>query len=171
MTVVDHRFKRRQDVVIGNPELRALMKDRIARRLVPALERWFQFRPTRMDRCIVCCYDSATGGYFYRHRDNLLPGARHRRFAMALNLNGNYAGGDLVCPEFGPARYRAPVGGAAVFSTGLLHQVTPVTEGRRYAFIAFLYGESDVEIRARDNALLGSGSVPYEAGEDVLAVA
>ena len=167
-TVVDHRLKRRQDLVIGNPEVRAVMRDRVARRVLPAMERFFQYRPTRMDRYLVSCYDSEGGGHFYRHRDNILPGSRHRRFAMTLNLNGGYEGCDLVFPEFGPRTYRAPVGGAIVFSTGALHQVTPITKGRRFAFVPFLYGEADVEQRLADNALLGEGSARYETGDDLL---
>jgi peroxiredoxin len=167
-TVVDHRFKRRQDVVIGNPEIRAVMRDRIVRRVVPAMERHLRYRPTRMDRYLVSCYDSDGGGYFYRHRDDLLPGARHRRFAMSINLNGDYQGCDLVFPEFGPRRYRAPTGGAIVFATATLHQVTPITAGRRFAFVPFLYGEADVPVRLADNALLGDGSARYEAGDDRL---
>jgi hypothetical protein len=50
--------------------------------------------------------------------------------------NQDYAGGDLVFPEFGRRPYRAPMGGAVVFSCGALHQVMPVTKGRRYAFLA-----------------------------------
>jgi hypothetical protein len=167
-TIVDHRFKRRQDLAIGNEEVRAVMRDRVVRRLVPAIERFFQFRPTRMDRYLVSCYDSAGGGHFYRHRDNLLPGTRHRRFAVTINLNGDYAGCDLVFPEFGPRLYRAPVGGAIVFSTGALHQVTPIVSGRRFAFVPFLYGEEDVAVRLADNARLGASSAKYDEGDDRL---
>jgi hypothetical protein len=100
---------------------------------VPAIGQFFQFHATRMDRYIVACYDSAVGGHFYRHRDNVNIGAQHRRFAVTINLNKDYEGCDMVLPEFGRRTYRAPVGGAMVFSCGALHQVTPVTSGRRYA--------------------------------------
>ncbi len=99
-----------------------------------------------MDRYIVACYDSAIGGHFHRHRDNVNAGAQHRRFAVTINLNNDYDGCDLVFPEFGRRTYRAPHGGAIVFSCGALHQVTPVTRGKRYAFLAFLYGEADAAL-------------------------
>ena len=41
-----------------------------------------------------------------------------------------------------------------MFSCSLLHEVTPVTAGRRYAFISFLYDEQSQKIReayARQN--------------------
>ena len=37
--------------------------------------------------------------------------------------------------------YRPPTGGAVVFCCSLQHEATPVTRGRRYAFLPFLYGE------------------------------
>ena len=165
-TVVDHRLKRRRDLVIALPDLRETIRDQIARRLLPAIERYFQFSATRMDRYMVSCYDSALGGHFFRHRDNINAGARHRRFAVTINLNGDYDGCDLVFPEFGRRTYRAPVGGAVVFSCGALHQVTPVRRGRRYAFIPFLYGEEDAALRRANNDRLRAGEALY-AGDDM----
>jgi predicted 2-oxoglutarate/Fe(II)-dependent dioxygenase YbiX len=117
-----------------------------------------------MDRYIVACYDSAVGGHFYRHRDNVNAGARHRRFAVTINLNKDYDGCDLTFPEFGSRTYRAPHGGAIVFSCGALHQVTPVTRGRRYAFLAFLYGEADAALREENNARIVQAEYRYNAG-------
>jgi predicted 2-oxoglutarate/Fe(II)-dependent dioxygenase YbiX/peroxiredoxin len=153
--VVDHRLKRRNDLVVAHPQLREAIRDQIVRRLTPAIKQFFQFEATRMDRYIVACYDSAVGGHFYRHRDNVNVGAQHRRFAVTINLNKGYEGCDLVLPEFGRRTYRAPHGGAVVFSCGALHQVTPISAGRRYAFLAFLYGEADAALRAANDAALG----------------
>jgi len=151
-TVVDYRLKRRTDLNILVPDLRETIRGQIVRRLVPAIERFFQFSATRMDRYIVACYDGAIGGHFYRHRDNVNVCAQHRRFAVTINLSKDYEGCDLVFPEFGRRSYRAPLGGAIVFSCGALHQVTPVTRGKRYAFLAFLYGEADAALREANNA-------------------
>jgi predicted 2-oxoglutarate/Fe(II)-dependent dioxygenase YbiX len=118
-----------------------------------------------MDRYMVSCYDSALGGHFFRHRDNVNAGARHRRFAVTVNLNGDYDGCDLAFPEFGRRTYRAPVGGAIVFSCGALHQVTPIRRGRRYAFIPFLYGEEDAALRRANNARLEAGETHYAGGD------
>jgi predicted 2-oxoglutarate/Fe(II)-dependent dioxygenase YbiX/peroxiredoxin len=167
-TVVNHALKRRQDLVLVDPQTRAILRDQIVRRLLPAIERFFQFKATRMDRYMVSCYDSVLGGHFYRHRDNLNAGARHRRFAVSLNLNSDYDGCDLRCPEFGHQTYRAPAGGAVVFSCGMLHEVTPVTRGQRYAFIPFLYGEEDAAVREAMNAQLQSGETHYVGGLDRL---
>jgi predicted 2-oxoglutarate/Fe(II)-dependent dioxygenase YbiX/peroxiredoxin len=167
-TVVDYRIKRRSDLLIVAPELREAIRQQIVRRLLPAMEQFFQFQATRMDRYIVACYDSAVGGHFYRHRDNINAGAQHRRFAVTINLNKDYQGCDLVFPEFGSRTYRAPAGGAVVFSCGALHQVTPIASGRRYAFLAFLYGEADAALRQKNNANLHEGEQRYRGLSDRL---
>jgi predicted 2-oxoglutarate/Fe(II)-dependent dioxygenase YbiX len=167
-TVVDYQIKRRSDLFIVAPELREVIRQQIVRRLLPAMEQFFQFQATRMDRYIVACYDSAVGGHFYRHRDNVNAGAQHRRFAVTINLNKDYQGCDLVFPEFGSRAYRAPPGGAVVFSCGALHQVTPIRSGRRYAFLAFLYGEADAALRQKNNANLHQGEQRYRGLSDRL---
>ncbi|MBI3435018.1 MAG: 2OG-Fe(II) oxygenase [Proteobacteria bacterium] len=167
-TVVDRRYKSRRDLAIVAPELREAVRERVVRRLNPEVERFFQFKATRMDRYMVSCYESAYGGHFSRHRDNVNAGARHRRFAASINLNDDYEGCELVFPEFGRRRYRAPVGGAIVFSCGALHQVTPVTRGRRYAFVPFFYGEDDSALRIHNNCYLRAGEPPYTGERDRL---
>ena len=166
--VVDYHIKRRNDLAVAHPQLREAIRSQIVRRLLPPIERFFQFQATRMDRYIVACYDSAVGGHFYRHRDNVNIGAQHRRFAVTINLNKDYDGCDLTFPEFGSRSYRAPHGGAIVFSCGALHQVTPVTRGRRYAFLAFLYGEADVALREANNAKLHQTAAQYAVESDRL---
>jgi peroxiredoxin len=160
-TLVDYRLKRRNDLSILVPDVRETIRGQIVRRLVPAIERFFQFSATRMDRYIVACYDSDVGGHFHRHRDNVNVGAQHRRFAVTINLNKDYDGCDLVFPEFGRRSYRAPHGGAIVFSCGALHQVTPVTRGKRYAFLAFLYGEADAALRERNDSKIVQSEFRY----------
>jgi predicted 2-oxoglutarate/Fe(II)-dependent dioxygenase YbiX len=167
-TLSDHRLKRRSDVPVAAPEVRDLVRGQIVRRLLPEIERYFQFRATRMDRYVIACYDSAVGGHFHRHRDNVNAGAQHRRFAVSINLNSSFEGCDLMFPEFGRKVYRPPEGGALVFSCGALHQVTPVTSGRRYAFLAFLYGEEDVKLREANNARLHAGEMQYTGSQDRL---
>lgn len=163
MSVTDHSKKSRRDLVIVAPDLQQLIRDRIVTRLLPAIELYFQFKATHMDRYVISCYDSASGGHFFRHRDNMTAGVEHRRLAVSLNLNGGYEGCDLIFPEFGRRTYRAPTGGAIVFSCSTLHQVLPITKGRRYAFLPFLYGDSDIRKGMENDALLQSIGVDYQA--------
>jgi predicted 2-oxoglutarate/Fe(II)-dependent dioxygenase YbiX len=163
--VTDHRKKSRQDLVIVMPELRNRIRQLIVTRLLPAVELYFQFQATHMDRYVVACYDTQTAGRFFRHRDNMASGVEHRRFAVSLNLNGNYEGCDLVFPEFGRRTYRAPTGGAIVFSCGALHEVTTITQGKRYAFLPFLYGDADVGKSMENDSLLQGIGVDYQTSQ------
>ena len=61
-TVVNYRLKQRRDMPIVVPELRERIRDQLVRRLLPAIERYFQFQATRMDRSMVSCYDAMEGG-------------------------------------------------------------------------------------------------------------
>lgn len=148
---IDHSFKRRADYTITDEQLKALLADRIKRRLVPEIQKAFQFKATRIERWLVACYDGKSGGFFRPHRDNTTTGTAHRNFACTINLNAeDYEGGELCFPEFGPRTYRAPTGGAVIFSCSLLHEALPVTRGRRYAFLPFLYDEQGHLIRAKN---------------------
>jgi hypothetical protein len=158
--VHDTGHKQRSDVLLQDPALIQAARARIARRLAPEIIKAFQFKATRIERYLVSCYDAATGGYFRPHRDNTTKGTAHRRFAVSINLNQNFEGGDLRFPEYGRATFRPPVGGAVVFSCSLLHEATPVLSGRRYAFLPFLYDEAGAETRKRNMGSL----VPHEAG-------
>jgi hypothetical protein len=142
--IEDKSFKQRRDYQIGDEPIRIAMRQRVQVRLLPEVWKSFQFSATRLERYIVACYDAGEGGHFQPHRDNTTPGTAHRRFAVTINLNDDYEGGDLWFPEFGPHRYRGSVGGAIVFSCALLHAVTPVTRGVRYATLPFLYDEAAV---------------------------
>ncbi len=145
--LVDHGLKRRSDVVIDDETLQEAARGRIIRFLLPMVERVFQFKATRIERYIVARYDES-GGYFGPHRDNTTKGTAHRRFACTINLNADeYDGGDLRFPEFGARTYRAPTGGAVVFSCSLLHEATPVTRGERFAFLPFFYDEAGAALR------------------------
>jgi peroxiredoxin len=146
--VYDYSFKRRRDQEIDDEALRKACMHRIHDRLIPEIHKAFQFRCTRMERYIVACYEATDGGHFRAHRDNTTRGTAHRRFAVSLILNtGEFDGGYLRFPEFGPQLYTAPAGGAVVFSCSLLHEATPVTRGKRYVFLPFLYDDAAARLR------------------------
>lgn len=147
--------KRRRDAQIDDPDLRAMLRHRLERRLLPEIRKAFQFEATRLERYIVACYDAEEGGWFNPHRDNTTKGTAHRRFACSINLNAeDFEGGDLRFPEYGSRLYRPPTGGAVVFSCSLLHQATPVTRGRRYAFLPFFYDVAGEQLREANAALV-----------------
>jgi predicted 2-oxoglutarate/Fe(II)-dependent dioxygenase YbiX len=150
-------FKRRRDVTIHDDAFKRELRGYLANRLAPEIAKAFQFGVTRLERYIVACYDAREGGYFRPHRDNETLGTAHRKFAVSINLNAEeFDGGDLRFPEFGPRTYRPPTGGAVVFSCSLQHEATPVTRGRRYAFLPFLYDEAGAAVREANRAALAA---------------
>lgn len=159
----DTRHKVRRDCLIDDEALRRRIQQRIMGRLLPMVARAFQYKPTRMERYLIGCYSAETGGHFRPHRDNTTKSTEHRRFAVTINLNTeDYEGGDLRFPEYGRRTYRAPTGGAVVFSCGLLHEATTVTSGTRLAFLPFLYDEEAAAVRSANNKFLGETVTRYD---------
>jgi predicted 2-oxoglutarate/Fe(II)-dependent dioxygenase YbiX/peroxiredoxin len=152
--VHDPRHKIRRDVTVTEPALVAAINDRVLRRVVPEIAKVHQFHATRMERYLVGCYDAGEGGHFAPHRDNTTPATAHRRFAVSINLNDDFEGGEVSFPEYGPRGFRAPPGGAVVFSCSLLHAVSRVTRGRRYAFLPFLYDDAAAAVRDANRATI-----------------
>lgn len=151
-------MKKRRDVMLEEESLRQEVMGYLRRNLIPMIRRALQFEATRLERYLVACYDADEGGYFRPHRDNETRGTAHRKFAVSINLNAEaFEGGDLRFPEFGPRTYRPPTGGAVVFCCSLQHEATPVTRGRRYAFLPFLYDEAGQQIRDRNAGYLDTG--------------
>lgn len=139
--VIDYQNKKRRDHEVTDAQLLRLLTSTVGRRVMPEVQRAFHYRATRFEGFKIACYDAESGGFFRAHRDNLSPSTAHRRFALTLNLNDDYTGGHLIFPEFGPHRYRPLAGDAIVFSSSFLHEVQPVTRGRRFTLLSFLFHE------------------------------
>ena len=135
------QLKRRRDHVVGDPQRSRELATTIGRRVLPELSKAFAYRASRFEGFKIACYQASDRGFFRAHRDNLSPATAHRRFALTLNLNDGYQGGQLRFPEYGPERYRPAAGAALVFSCSHLHEVLEVTAGRRFVLLSFLFGE------------------------------
>jgi predicted 2-oxoglutarate/Fe(II)-dependent dioxygenase YbiX len=81
---------------------------------------------------------------------------------VSINLNDEFEGGELSFPEYGPRSFKPPPGAAVVFSCSLLHAVSRVTQGRRYAFLPFLYDAAAAQLREANREFLAGGSA-YKA--------
>ena len=163
VAVHDHAHKRRRDHVIEDQTLVKHTQAIFLRKVVPQIQKAHQFRVTRMERYLVGCYTAEDRGHFRAHRDNTTRGTAHRRFAVSVNLNEDFDGGEVSFPEYGPRSFKPPAGGAVVFSCSLLHAVSAVTRGRRYAFLPFLYDDAAAKIREANNAFLGEGVGQYQS--------
>jgi len=162
IAVQDKSFKVRRDFTLTDPVDIQAVQQRIIRRVMPQIERVHFFKVTRMERYMVGCYDAAEGGHFRPHRDNTTLGTAHRRFAVSINLTDDFDGGEVSFPEYGPKGFKGPKGSAVIFSCSLLHAVSPVTRGRRYAFLPFLYDDEAARLR-EENAAKVPNSAGYRA--------
>jgi hypothetical protein len=141
--IPEYGRKDRIDHWIRQPETNAFIDDRLNRRLIPEIQKSFQYKITRREAYRIGCYEGERGGELHGHRDNTKPMVAHRRFACSINLNTEqFEGGELRYPEFGNQLYRPETGAAITFSCSLLHEPMHVTKGRRFVLLAFLYGET-----------------------------
>jgi len=160
--IKDRSHKSRSDFNISDPQVIKAAQVRISRRIVPEIAKVHQFKVTRMERYLVGCYTAEDGGHFNAHRDNTTKGTAHRRFAVSINLNAEFEGGEVSFPEYGPRSFKPTPGSAVVFSCSLLHAVSVVTKGRRYAFLPFLYDDAAAAIREQNNQFLGTDVGAYK---------
>ena len=138
--------------VIDNWELDNEIANLLGPRLGSEVEKIHYYEKWTFERFRIGCYEDTDDGFFKAHRDNFNEALKDRRYAVSINLNAEeYEGGDLRFLEYGHDLYRPPTGGAVVFSCSLLHEVLPVTKGRRFVFLTFLGGSP----KSKGNA--GSG--------------
>ena len=145
--VLDNKQTIQLNHFIQEGETQERLKNLIRNRVSPEIKKAFQFEVTRFEGFTIFNYEAGIGGYFRPHRDDATEATAYRRFAMTINLNvGEYEGGCLRFPEFGSELYEPETGCAAVFSASLLHEVTDLIKGRRFALVTFFYGEREVEL-------------------------
>lgn len=144
--VVHPDQKSRFDHFVSDKDMNRRLTEVLGRRLNFELEKAFQYNVAAHDGFLITRYDAESNGHFGLHRDNVSPTTKHFRFAVTVNLNfGEYEGGRLRFPEYGPDLYAPETGGAIVFSCSNLHEATPVTSGSRYALLTFLFGAAETE--------------------------
>jgi predicted 2-oxoglutarate/Fe(II)-dependent dioxygenase YbiX len=131
-------LKRTEDYTIVEPMLLKAVSDRLAYRIGPELAKVFAYdREFTFDSHVVLSYSAEGKHFFGAHRDNGAPTTANRSFAVSLNLNDDFEGGELAFPEYAGVRVCPPLGAAAVFSCSLLHVALPVTRGRRFVLTTF----------------------------------
>lgn len=158
-------FKRRRDYRIQDPDVIQQLKAMLRRRLVPEIAKAFQFQASHVERHIISRYTAEERGHFRAHRDNNTLGTAYRRFAATINLNDAFEGGTLSFPEFGQQSFKAPAGGAVVFSCSLLHEVSVMTQGTRYAYLPFFFDEAAAKILEDNRASWTDGDLAPPAGD------
>jgi peroxiredoxin/predicted 2-oxoglutarate/Fe(II)-dependent dioxygenase YbiX len=135
--VLDRAMKSRRDFLLTDTDLIQQAQARIVRRVLPEIRRVFFMNITRMERYLVGCYAAEDGGHFTPHRDNTQPITAHRRFALSINLNDDFEGGEVRFPEYNPRGYKARPGWVVVFPCNILHAVSKITSQDQGGISAF----------------------------------
>jgi len=131
----------RTDMYIVSDRLRSRISQRFQTRLLPEIKKAFHYPVSRYEGLSISRYEGERGGEAHGHRDNSMPEVAERRFAVSINLNAEeFEGGGVRFTEFSKQVYRAPTGGALVFSCSLFHEAMAITKGHRFVLLTFLLG-------------------------------
>lgn len=139
--VYDYNRQDRVDHIIKDQTTQQFLDERIFQRVVPIVKKAFAFDITRREDLHVARYEGAREGSVVGHRDNVTAATAHRKFALSLNLNDDYDGGDVVFKEYNQAGYKSGTGAALIFSSALLHEVRETTRGVRYTLISHFFND------------------------------
>jgi len=130
--VHDGSYGRAVEYIVQEEALQRFIDGRLRRRLLPEIKKAFQATGLNREGYRIAGYEARAGAFLNPHRDNSIPTNARRRFTMTCNLNaGEYEGGELRFREYGEQLYAVERGTAIVWSASLLHEVLPVTRGRR----------------------------------------
>lgn len=143
--VYDHNRQDRVDHIIKDAKSQQFLDERIFARVVPVVKQAFAFDVTRREDLHVARYQGAREGNVVGHRDNITSATAHRRFALSLNLNDDYEGGDVVFKEYSNTGYKGSAGAALIFSSSLLHEVRETTRGVRYTLISHFFNDQTLQ--------------------------
>jgi peroxiredoxin len=139
--VHDGGYGRAVEYIVQEESLQRFIDGRLRRRLLPEIRKAFQAGGLQREGYRIAGYESRAGGFLNPHRDNSTPTNANRRFTMTVNLNaGEYEGGELRLREYGEQIYAVERGTAIVWSASLLHEVLPVTKGRRLVLGVHMFG-------------------------------
>lgn len=142
--VYEHNRQDRIDCIIRDQAMLQFLDERIFGRVVPMVKKAFAFDITRREDLHIARYEGTRSGNQMGHRDNVSAPTAHRRFALSLNLNDDYDGGDVVFKEFGDRGYKSSAGSALIFSSSLLHEVRETTKGTRFTLISHFFNDQSL---------------------------
>ena len=86
---------------------------------------------------------TAPTGHYGKHIDAVFNGqVRKLSFTLQLSESDDYEGGDLnLYIRDEPETMKRSQGSVSIFPSYVLHQVTPVTKGTRYALVSWITGK------------------------------
>ena len=106
-------------------------------------DQFFNYDLTDIQSLQFTSYDAKEKGFYQKHCDMMYKGTGTRKLSLTVQLSdtNDYEGGDLLLhyknePDVG---FRNQ-GTATFFPSWMLHEVTPVTKGKRYSLVAWIQG-------------------------------
>src|SRR3990167_2420016 len=97
-------LKQTEDYTVVEPMMLKAVSDRLAYGIGPELNKVFAYdREFTFDSHVVLSYSAEGRHFFGAHRDNGAPTTANRSFAVSLNLNDDFDGGELAFPEYAGA--------------------------------------------------------------------
>jgi hypothetical protein len=141
-------LKQTEDYTVVEPMMQKAISDRLAYRIGPELVKVFAYdREFGFDAHVVLSYSADGRHFFGAHRDNGAPTTADRSFAVSLNLNDDFEGGELEFPLVGQ-RFKGETGDALYFahvnqSGGperlSLHAGLPIVRGEKYVLSQWIH--------------------------------
>jgi len=117
--------------------------ERITANLININNQFFNYELTDIQSLQFTSYDGKEKGFYGKHIDMMYKGTGTRKLSITIQLSDDkdYEGGDLLLhykdqPDVG---FRN-LGTATFFPSWMLHEVTPVTKGKRYSLVAWVQG-------------------------------
>lgn len=105
------------------------------------------------ERWRLLYYNGDDKAFRDRHTD-WTTHACHRRMSIVIGLSDitDYEGGELVFNDLN-IKIKLPKGSAVVFDAKLVHEVLPITSGKRYVLQAFLFDDSGYALKTVKNSI------------------
>jgi len=140
--VVQTQHKIRMDYTLSNHECRYIDE--------PLIEK-ADCDCNLRERWRLLYYDGNNKSFRDPHRD-WTRHACHRRMSIIIGLSdpADYEGGEFVFAEKN-IQYKIEKGAAVIFDSRMLHEVLPVTKGKRFVLQAFLFNDSGYKLRKTQN--------------------
>lgn len=142
--LVQEKHKIRLDYTLTNPECAIIDKPLVNKADCNCTlrERW---------RLLYYNGDDEKKAFRDAHTD-WTPYCCHRRMSIIIGLSNpeDYEGGELVFPNDN-LKYKFGKGCAVIFDAKLMHEVLPVTKGKRYVLQAFLFDETGWSLKKVQN--------------------
>ena len=107
-------------------------------------EQFFNFDIDRIESVQFSEYDASYNGFYKSHIDMVYGQSstfRKLSFSVQLTESDDYSGGDLkLHTSHNPGTAERTKGTLSIFPSYLLHEVTPVMDGTRYALVGWVLG-------------------------------